>query len=114
MAPLLRAFGDTQRADKLKKDALDLARRFEKNMVSSNPGRLLFTRIVSRERGRAIVGRMMHDDMFSGWECADAIGGRARLQPAQLSPRLGVAARQILSSPMAWHCRNSARPRSAH
>jgi glycogen debranching enzyme len=88
MASLLRAFGDTKRADKLKKDALELARRFEKEfwmaqsgfyamaldrekkqvqVISSNPGHLLFTRIVNRERARAIVGRMMRDDMFSGW-----------------------------------------------
>lgn len=88
MASLLRAFGDTKRADKLKKDAIDLARRFEKEfwmaqrgfyamaldrekkqvqVISSNPGHLLFTRIVNRERARAIVGRLMRDDMFSGW-----------------------------------------------
>jgi glycogen debranching enzyme len=88
MASLLRAFGDTKRADKLKKETLDLARRFEKEfwmaqrgfyamaldrekkqvqVVSSNPGHLLFTRIVNRDRARAIVGRLMHDDMFSGW-----------------------------------------------
>jgi glycogen debranching enzyme len=88
MASLLRAFGDTKRADTLKKDALDLSRRFEKafwmpqrgfyamaldrekkplEVLSSNPGHLLFTRIVNRERARAIVGRMMRDDMFSGW-----------------------------------------------
>ena len=88
MASLLRAFGDTQRADRLKKDTLDLARRFERKfwmpqrgfyamaldsekkqvqVVSSNPGHLLFTGIVNRERARAIVGRLMRDDMFSGW-----------------------------------------------
>jgi len=88
MASLLRAFGDTKRADKLKKEALELARRFEKEfwmpqrgfyamaldrekkqvqVVASNPGHLLFTRIVNRERARAIVGRLMRDDMFSGW-----------------------------------------------
>jgi glycogen debranching enzyme len=87
-ASLLRAFGDGNRADKLKKDALELTRRFEKafwmpqrgfyamaldrekkqlEVISSNPGHLLFTRIVNRERARAIVGRMMRDDMFSGW-----------------------------------------------
>jgi glycogen debranching enzyme len=88
MASLLRAFGDTRRADTLKKDALDLSRRFEKafwmsqrgfyamaldrnkqplEVISSNPGQLLFTRIVNRERARAIVSRMMREDMFSGW-----------------------------------------------
>jgi glycogen debranching enzyme len=88
IASLLRAFGDTKRADKLKRDTLELARRFEKafwmpqrgfyamaldankrqvQVISSNPGHLLFTRIVNRERARAIVSRMMRDDMFSGW-----------------------------------------------
>jgi glycogen debranching enzyme len=88
MASLLRMFGDTQRADKLKKEATELARRFEKAFwmpqrgyyalgldadkkqvqpISSNPGHLLFTRIIGRERARAIVNRLMRDDMFSGW-----------------------------------------------
>jgi glycogen debranching enzyme len=88
MASLLRMFGDTQRADKLKKEAAELARRFEKAFwmpqrgyyalaldagkkqvqpISSNPGHLLFTRILGRERARTIVNRLMRDDMFSGW-----------------------------------------------
>jgi glycogen debranching enzyme len=88
MASLLRAFGDIQTADKLKREAADLAKRFEKtfwrpqmgfyamaldaqkqplDVVASNPGHLLFTRIISRERARTLVNRMMRDDMFSGW-----------------------------------------------
>ncbi|MGZ4814101.1 MAG: amylo-alpha-1,6-glucosidase [Terriglobales bacterium] len=88
MASLLRAFGDTERADRLKREANDLAKRFEKTywmpqhgfyamaldaekkpleVISSNPGQLLFTRILGRERARAVVNRLMRSDMFSGW-----------------------------------------------
>ena len=88
MASLLRSFGDIQAADRLKKDAGELARRFEKTfwmsgrnyyamaldrekkpleVIASNAGQLLFTRILNKERARAVVGRLMADDMFSGW-----------------------------------------------
>ena len=88
MASLLRIFGDSERADKLKKDCNELAKRFEKaywvpdrgfyamaldgekkplEVISSNPGHLLFTRIINRDRARAIVNRLMRPDMFSGW-----------------------------------------------
>lgn len=88
MASLLRSFGDAHRADKLKKEASELARRFEKafwmpqrsfyamaldgqkeqvQVISSNPGHLLFTRIIGRERARTVMQRMMREDMFSGW-----------------------------------------------
>jgi len=88
MAGLLRSFGDTATADKLKREASELARRFERSfwmpqrgyyamaldgqkrpieVVSSNPGHLLFTRIINKERARAITNRLMRDDMFSGW-----------------------------------------------
>ncbi len=88
MAALLRNFGDGARAEKLKKEAAELAKRLDKafwmadgnyyamaldgnkqqlKCVASNPGHLLFTRAVSRERSRAIVTRLMRDDMFSGW-----------------------------------------------
>src|SRR5258708_16532778 len=90
MASLLRSFGDTKTADRLKKDAADLAKRFEKafwmpqrgfyamaldaekrplEVISSNPGHLLFTRIIGKERARTIANRMMQEDMFSGWGC---------------------------------------------
>ncbi len=88
MASLLRHFGDGDRADRLRKDANDLAKRFEKafwmpqrgyyamaldadkkplEVISSNPGHLLFTRIIGREKARAVVNRLMRPDMFSGW-----------------------------------------------
>lgn len=88
MASLLRAFGDAHRADRLKREALELAKRFEKafwqpqrgfyamaldaekkpvDAISSNPGHLLFTRILNRDRARTITNKLMQPDMFSGW-----------------------------------------------
>jgi glycogen debranching enzyme len=88
MASLLRALGDMERAERLRKDAMELARRFEKvfwmsgrgfyamaldgekkklEVIASNPGHLLFTRIIGKERARAVVERLMKEDMDSGW-----------------------------------------------
>ena len=36
-------------------------------VIASNPGQLLFTRIVNRERAKTICTRLMRDDMFNGW-----------------------------------------------
>ncbi len=88
MASLLRAFGDIGRAERLRKAAADLAKRLERafwmpgpgyyamaldekkrplEVISSNPGHLLFTRVLARDRARAVVNRIMHEDMFTGW-----------------------------------------------
>ncbi len=88
MASLLQNFGDMTRADRLKKEAVELARRLDKaywmpdrnffamaldgekkqlKCIASNPGHLLFSRAVSREKARAVVTRLMREDMFSGW-----------------------------------------------
>lgn len=88
MASLLRHFGDTHRADRLKREAHDLARRFDRaywmpeqsfyamaldskkqqlRVISSNPGHLLFSRIIGRDRARTVTQRLMRPDMFSGW-----------------------------------------------
>jgi glycogen debranching enzyme len=88
MASLLRAFGDAVTAERLKREANEMAKRFEKafwmpgrnfyalaldgekrqvQVVSSNPGHLLFTRMLSQERARAVTQRFMKPDMFSGW-----------------------------------------------
>jgi glycogen debranching enzyme len=88
MASLMRSFGDIRTADKLKKESAEMARRFEKafwmpklgfyamaldrdkrqtQVISSNPGHLLFTRMLAQDRAKAITQRFMHDDMFSGW-----------------------------------------------
>jgi glycogen debranching enzyme len=88
MASLLRTFGDSGRAERCRREANELAKRFEKafwnpqlgfyvmaldgkkqplDVISSNPGHLLWSRIVSRERARVVTERMMREDMFSGW-----------------------------------------------
>jgi glycogen debranching enzyme len=88
MAQLLRIFGDNEYADKLRKAAVELAKKIEKSfwlpaesfyamgldskkrpleVISSNAGHLLFTRAIGRERARLVVERFMRDDMESGW-----------------------------------------------
>lgn len=88
MSSLLRSFGDVKTADRLKRDAAELARRFDKafwlpsrgfyamaldaekkplEVISSNPGQLLFTHIINRDRARVVTNRMMREDMFTGW-----------------------------------------------
>lgn len=88
MSSLLRSLGDVKTADRLKREASELARRFDRafwvpsrgfyamaldsdknplEVVASNAGQLLFTRIVNRERARTVTNRMMRDDMFNGW-----------------------------------------------
>jgi glycogen debranching enzyme len=88
MASLLRAFGDTRTADRLKREAAEMQKRLEKafwmpklgfyamaldadkrqtQVVSSNPGHLLFTRMLPQERAKTVTQRFMRDDLFSGW-----------------------------------------------
>ncbi len=87
MSLLLRSFGDTERADRLKREAAAMVKRLDAywmpsnsyyaialdrekkpvQIVSSNPGHLLFSRAVSRARARAIAKRLMQQDMFTGW-----------------------------------------------
>lgn len=88
ISSLLRTFGDVKTADRLKREAAELARRFDRSfwvpargyyamaldaekkpleVVSSNPGHLLFARIINRDRARIIASRLLRDDMFSGW-----------------------------------------------
>src|SRR5882724_2183636 len=88
ISSLLRHFGDISAADRLKREANELQRRFEKSfwmpkqnfyamaldkakkqvqVVGSNPGHLLFCRIVGKDRARAITQRLMAEDMFTGW-----------------------------------------------
>ncbi len=90
MASIMRSFGEIRTADKLKRDAADLARRFDKafwmpqrgfyamaldrekrqlQVISSNPGHLLFTRMLPQEKARLIAQRFLQPDMFSGWGC---------------------------------------------
>jgi len=87
-AKLLHLFGDVQTAERLEREAAAMAERFDKafwmpqrgfyamaldsdkrqlQVISSNPGHLLFTRMLPRERARAVSQRFMQPDMFSGW-----------------------------------------------
>ncbi|MBV8205860.1 MAG: amylo-alpha-1,6-glucosidase [Acidobacteria bacterium] len=88
LASLLRAFGDVATAERLKRESAEMAKRIEKafwmphrgfyamaldgdkkpvDVVSTNPGHLLWSRAVSRDRARTVAARMMREDMFSGW-----------------------------------------------
>ncbi len=88
MSSLLRSFGDIDTADRLKREATEMAKRFEKaywmpargfyalaldankkqcQVISSNPGHLLFTRMISQERARAVTQQFMKPSMFTGW-----------------------------------------------
>jgi glycogen debranching enzyme len=88
MAQLLRNFGETEYADKLRNNAAELAKKIEASfwmpaqsyyamgldaqkhpleVISSNAGHLLFTRAISRDRARLVVQRLMREDMESGW-----------------------------------------------
>ena len=88
MAQLLRHFGETEYADRLRGRATELAKKIEESfwmesesfyamgldakkrqlqVISSNAGHLLFTRAINRERAKLVVQRFMRDDMESGW-----------------------------------------------
>jgi glycogen debranching enzyme len=88
MSRLLRQCGDSATADRLKREATDLARRVDKafwmprsgffamaldkdkkplQVISSNVGHLLFSRALKADRVRAVVARLMQPDMHSGW-----------------------------------------------
>ena len=88
LARLLRIVGDTAGADRLRRQATELAHRFERGFwlselgayaaaldarkqpqraLASNAGHLLWSRIIGRERARQVTRRLMRDDLFSGW-----------------------------------------------
>jgi glycogen debranching enzyme len=88
MASLLRTFGDSATADRLKRDCAELAKRFDKaywmpehgfyamaldarkqqlQVIASNAGHLLWSRIINRERSRIVAQRLMREDLYSGW-----------------------------------------------
>jgi glycogen debranching enzyme len=88
MSRLLRAMGDGDTAHRLKREANELARRVDKEfwisganyyamgldrnkkkleVISSNPGHLLFSRVLRKDRARAVANRLMQPDMHSGW-----------------------------------------------
>jgi glycogen debranching enzyme len=88
LSRLLRLFGDGARADRLRKEATEMARRIDKafwmprksyfamaldkdkrplEVISSNVGHLLFSRALRADRARAVAQRLMQQDLHSGW-----------------------------------------------
>jgi glycogen debranching enzyme len=88
LARLLRHFGDAHTADRLKREATEMAKRIDQQywmqrknyyamaldrdkkkleVVASNPGHLLFSRALKADRARAVANRLMQPDMNSGW-----------------------------------------------
>ncbi len=88
MAALARVRGEGELAHRLDQEAETLRRRFEAafwsedqrfyamaldgekrqaDAIGSNPGHCLWSGIVSPERAKAVVDRLMAPDMFSGW-----------------------------------------------
>ncbi len=101
-ARLLRGVGDAAGADRLRRQATELAHRFERRFwlsdlgayataldarkapqraVASNMGHLLWSRIVGRERARQVARRLMHEDMFSGWGVRTLSAGEPTFNP---------------------------------
>lgn len=102
LARLLRAVGDGAGADRLRRQASELAHRFERQFwlpeqgyyaaaldankrplgaLTSNTGHLLWSRIIGRERARALARRLMRADMFSGWGVRTLSAGEPTFNP---------------------------------
>jgi glycogen debranching enzyme len=88
MADLFQRVGERAKADELQRKAQGLRTRFNRDfwledqgcyalalqkhgrpaaVVSSNPGQALWTGIADGEKAQRTIGRLMSDDMFSGW-----------------------------------------------
>jgi glycogen debranching enzyme len=88
MADAFQYFEQLEAATKLRQKAADLRQRFEQlfwcegtgfyayaldgekkqvQTITSNPGHLLWSGIVSRERAARVVERLLEPDMWSGW-----------------------------------------------
>jgi glycogen debranching enzyme len=88
MADAYQYFGRPDDASRLRQKAADLRQRFEQlfwceetgfyayaldgekkqvQTIASNPGHLLWSGIVSRERAARVVERLLQPDMWSGW-----------------------------------------------
>src|SRR2546428_5864064 len=60
--------------------ALDRDRR-PCRVISSNPGHLLWTRLVSDSRASIVARRLMADDMFTGWGVRTLSAGERLYNP---------------------------------
>jgi glycogen debranching enzyme len=101
-AKLFECRGDGARAETLRREAAELRERFNRdfwledqqfyalalqrggrplNVVTSNPGHALWTGIIAREREKAVVDRLMADDMYSGWGIRTLASSEAGYNP---------------------------------
>ena len=62
--------------------------------LTSNIGHCLWTGIADKDKASAVARHLMSPEMFSGWGIRTLASSMARLQPDELSQRLGLAARQ--------------------
>jgi len=88
LAPIYRALGKAEQADRMEQEAAQLKERFEEafwleneqfyaialdgdkrkvESVTSNPGHVLMSGITSQERAAKVAQRLVADDMFSGY-----------------------------------------------
>jgi glycogen debranching enzyme len=88
IAGLLAREGKTDKAERLRREAEDLRNRFNRDywldhrgfyalalqqggnevaVLSSNPGHALWSGIAIPDKAKEMAGRLMEDDMFSGW-----------------------------------------------
>jgi glycogen debranching enzyme len=102
LAELYARAGDAARAEQLRREAIDLRARFNRDfwladqdcyalalqaggapaaVVSSNPGQALWTGICDDDKAQQTVARLMADDMFSGWGVRTLATGAARYNP---------------------------------
>ncbi|MGH9474923.1 MAG: amylo-alpha-1,6-glucosidase [Terriglobales bacterium] len=102
LSRLLRTVGDSAGADRLRRQATELAHRFERQYwlseqgyyaaaldarkqpmraLTSNTGHLLWSRIIGRERARQLTRRLMRADMFSGWGVRTLSAGEPTFNP---------------------------------
>jgi len=88
MSRLLRAMGDADTSQRLRREAAELIKRIDSQfwvsgngyyamaldakkkkleVISSNPGHLLFSRALRKDRARTVANRLMQPDMHTGW-----------------------------------------------
>ncbi|HET9682110.1 MAG TPA: glycogen debranching N-terminal domain-containing protein [Candidatus Limnocylindrales bacterium] len=87
LAALFERDGDAARAERLRREARDLQRRFEDHfwsdelgcyvlaldrdgpceVVTSNAGQVLWSGIASAERAQRVASRLLEEDVFAGW-----------------------------------------------
>ncbi|ALA59248.1 putative Amylo-alpha-1,6-glucosidase [Nitrospira moscoviensis] len=88
IAGLLERDGDPERAERVRREARRLRERFNRDfwmedrgcyalalqadgrpaaVISSNPGQALWTGIADTDKAERTIGRLMAEDMFSGW-----------------------------------------------